>query len=71
MKELKTSGQVVSQNAVFLLFFTSGMKVPRKVDGSVDAIIEMAPRFAFDAAEVKVKIHKIEKIKAGDKVYLE
>ena len=46
------------------------MKVPRKVDGSADAIIEMAPGFALDAAEVKAKIHKIEKIKAGDRMYL-
>ena len=43
------------------------MKVPRKVD----AIIEMSPGFALDAAEVKAKIHKIEKIKAGDRMYLE
>ena len=48
-----------------------GMKVPRKVDGSADAIIEMSPGFALDAAEVKAKIHKIEKIKAGDRMYLE
>ncbi len=40
---------MVSQNTVFLVFFTSGMKVSRKVDGSVDAIIEMAIGFAFDA----------------------
>jgi UDP-N-acetylglucosamine/UDP-N-acetylgalactosamine diphosphorylase len=49
----------------------AGMKAPRKADGSVDAIIEMSPGFAIDVAEVKAKIHKIKKIKAGDRMYLD
>jgi 5-formaminoimidazole-4-carboxamide-1-beta-D-ribofuranosyl 5'-monophosphate synthetase len=49
----------------------AGMKVPRKVDSSVDVIVEMSHGFAFDAAEVKAKIHKIKKIKAGDGMYLD
>jgi UDP-N-acetylglucosamine/UDP-N-acetylgalactosamine diphosphorylase len=49
----------------------AGVKVPRRADGSVDATIEMSPSFALDAADVKARIHKTKKIKAGDKVYLD
>ena len=31
----------------------------------------MAPGFVFDAAEVKANIHRIKKIKAGDRMYLD
>jgi UDP-N-acetylglucosamine/UDP-N-acetylgalactosamine diphosphorylase len=49
----------------------AGMRIPRRTDGSVDAVIEMSPAFALDPGQVKAKIHKVKRIKAGDKVYLE
>lgn len=49
----------------------AGIKVPRKADKSVDATIEMTSAFALEPADVKAKIHKIVRIKAGDKVYLD
>jgi UDP-N-acetylglucosamine/UDP-N-acetylgalactosamine diphosphorylase len=48
----------------------AGVKVPRKAGGAVDAVIEMSPSFALEPADVKVKIHKIKKMKAGDRMYL-
>jgi len=48
----------------------AGVKVPRTAEGGVDAVIEMAPSFAIEPADVKAVIHKIKKIKPGDKVYL-
>jgi UDP-N-acetylglucosamine/UDP-N-acetylgalactosamine diphosphorylase len=49
----------------------AGVNVPRKADGTVDAVIEIAPSFALDAGEVKARIHKVKRVKAGDKVYLD
>ncbi len=48
----------------------AGVKVPRKADGSVDAVIEIAAGFALDADELKSKVNEIPEIKAGDSVYL-
>jgi UDP-N-acetylglucosamine/UDP-N-acetylgalactosamine diphosphorylase len=49
----------------------AAIKVPRKADGSVNAVIDMSPSFALEPSEVKARVHKIKKIAAGDKVYLE
>jgi len=49
----------------------AGVNVPRKSDGSVDAVIEISSSFALDADDIKPKMHKIRKIKPGDKVYLD
>ncbi len=49
----------------------AGVGVPRKADGAVDAVIEMPPSFALEAADVKAVIHKIKKIKPGNRVYLD
>ena len=47
------------------------IKVPRKADGSVDCVIEIAPSFAFCAEDVVKRAGEIGEIKAGDRVYLE
>jgi UDP-N-acetylglucosamine/UDP-N-acetylgalactosamine diphosphorylase len=49
---------------------SAGIEVPRKPDGSADCIIEMAPSFALDKADVPAKRDQIPAIKPGDKVYL-
>ncbi len=49
---------------------SAGIAVPRKKDGSLDCIIEIAPSFAFEKEQVKDKADRIPDIKAGDKVYI-
>jgi UDP-N-acetylglucosamine/UDP-N-acetylgalactosamine diphosphorylase len=48
----------------------AGVEVPRKPDGSPDCVIEMAPGFALDRADVVAKRDQVPPIKPGDKVYL-
>lgn len=49
---------------------SAGVAVPRKPDGSVDCLIEIAPAFALERDDVKAKLNRIPKIKPGDKLYL-
>lgn len=49
----------------------SGVKVPRKADGSPDCIIEIAPSFALEKDDIKVKLPEIPQINRSDKIYLE
>ncbi|MFH1613994.1 MAG: UDPGP type 1 family protein [Planctomycetota bacterium] len=62
--------RMMSQRAASWLE-SAGITVPRKPDGSVDAIIEIAPAFAICAEDVKEKKDRIAAIKAGSKIYLE
>ncbi len=50
----------------------AGISVPRKADGTVDALIEIAPRIALDADDVKAYAgtHSI-RILSGDRIVLE
>ena len=41
---------------------SAGIPVPRKPDGAVDAIIEIAPCFALDAQEMKEKINLLPEV---------
>jgi len=49
----------------------AGVEVPRKGDGSVDAVIEMAAGFALDVEEVRAKRDRIGPIQPGARVCLE
>ena len=49
---------------------SAGVTVPRKPDGSVDCVIEIAPSFALEKDDVKAKLNQIPKIKSNDKIYL-
>lgn len=49
----------------------AGARVPKKADGSIDAVIEIAPSFAVEKGDVKEKINQIPEIKAKEKLYLE
>jgi UDP-N-acetylglucosamine/UDP-N-acetylgalactosamine diphosphorylase len=49
---------------------SAGVTVPRKPDGSVDCLIEIAPSFALEKDDVKAKVDRIPAIKPNDKVYL-
>jgi UDP-N-acetylglucosamine/UDP-N-acetylgalactosamine diphosphorylase len=48
-----------------------GLNIPRKGDGSVDAVIEIAPSFALTKDDLAGRKDRLPKIKAGDVVYLE
>jgi UDP-N-acetylglucosamine/UDP-N-acetylgalactosamine diphosphorylase len=49
---------------------SAGTTVPRKPDGSVDCLIEIAPSFALEKDDVKTKLSKIPEIKPKDRIYL-
>jgi len=50
---------------------STGIRIPKKPDGSPDCVIEIAPGFALSAGDVKAKTDKIPEIKPGDSVYFE
>lgn len=50
---------------------SAGIRVPRKPDGFVNCLIEIAPSFALEKGDVKAKASRIPHIKPRDKVYLE
>jgi len=49
---------------------SAGPTVPRKDDGSVDCLIEIAPSFAVEKDDIKAKLSRIPEIKPKDKLYL-
>ena len=50
---------------------SAGITVPKKDDGSIDCIIEIAPAFALEKKDIKEKISRIPQIKPGDEIYLD
>ncbi len=44
--------------------------IPRKADGSVDCIIEIAPSFALEKDDIRTKLSQIPEIKPKDEIYL-
>ncbi len=49
---------------------SAGVAIPRKPDGSVNCVIEIAPSFAVEKEDIKGKLAQVPQIKAGDKIYL-
>lgn len=49
----------------------AGVKIPRKADGKLDCVIEMAPSFALHAEDVTAKLAEIPDLIADEKIYLE
>ena len=49
---------------------SAGVTVPRKPDGSVDCVIEIAPGFALEKDDIKAKLNQIPEIKPKDELYL-
>ena len=48
----------------------AGVPVPKKPDGSIDCVIEIAPGFALYKEDIKEKLNQIPHISPGDKIYL-
>lgn len=59
---------IVARGAAWLE--SAGVAVPKKPDGSVDCLIEIAPSFALEKDDIKTKLSKIPEIKPKDRVYL-
>jgi UDP-N-acetylglucosamine/UDP-N-acetylgalactosamine diphosphorylase len=49
---------------------SAGVAVPRKPDGSVDCLIEIAPSFALEKEDIKAKLDQIPRIRPGETIYL-
>ena len=49
---------------------SAGLATPRRSDGSLDCLIEIAPSFALQKDDIKAKLNQISKIKPKDKLYL-
>jgi UDP-N-acetylglucosamine/UDP-N-acetylgalactosamine diphosphorylase len=49
---------------------SAGVSIPRKADGSVDCLLEIAPSFALEKEDIKEKLSQIPTIKPKDKVYI-
>jgi len=49
---------------------SAGVKIPRKPDGSVDCVLEIAPSFALEKKDIKEKLDQIQKIGPKSEVYM-
>ncbi|MHC4325743.1 MAG: UTP--glucose-1-phosphate uridylyltransferase [Planctomycetota bacterium] len=49
---------------------SAGVTVPRKPDGSVDCILEIAPSFAPEKEDIKDKLDQIPEIKRSGRIYI-
>jgi len=66
----ETAGKMMIARAADRLE-SAGVTIPRRPDGSADCIIEIAPSFALEKDDIKVKLNRIPKIRPGDRIYLE
>lgn len=49
---------------------SAGVHIPKKPDGSIDCVLEIAPSFALEKDDIKAKLNRIPQIKPKDKIYL-
>jgi len=49
---------------------SAGVTIPRKPDGSVDCLLEIAPNFAPEKEDIKEKLNQIPEIKRSGCIYL-
>jgi UDP-N-acetylglucosamine/UDP-N-acetylgalactosamine diphosphorylase len=49
---------------------SAGVAVPRKPDGSVDCLVEIAPSFALEQEDLEAKPDQIPPIRPGETIYL-
>lgn len=66
---VETTKQMIVDRAADWLE-SAGLTIPRKPDGSVDCLLEIAPGFALDRENLKEKLDRIPSINSGDKIYL-
>jgi len=63
-----TKRMMVARDADWLE--SAGVTVPKKPDGSIDCVLEIAPGFALEKDDIREKLNQIPQIKPGDKIYL-
>jgi len=63
-----TRQMMIDRSAAWLE--SAGIAIPKKPDGSVDCMIEIAPSFALEKDDIKAKLNQIPQIKPNDKIYL-
>ena len=49
---------------------SAGVTIPRKPDGSVDCLLEIAPSFALEKENIKEKLDQIPEIKRSGCFYI-
>jgi len=49
---------------------SAGITIPRKPDGSVDCVLEIAPSFALEKEDIKEKLDQIPEIKRSGRIYI-
>jgi len=49
---------------------SAGLTIPKKPDGSIDCVLEIAPGFALEKDDIKEKLNQIPQIEPGDRIYL-
>ena len=63
-----TRRMIVTRAAAWLE--SAGLIIPKKPDGSIDCVLEIAPSFALEKDDIKAKLNRIPQIKPKDKIYL-
>ncbi|MHC4556248.1 MAG: UTP--glucose-1-phosphate uridylyltransferase [Planctomycetota bacterium] len=66
---VETTRQMMVARAAYWLE-SAGVSVPRKPDGSVDCILEIAPSFALGKEDIKEKLTQIPDIKPSGRIYI-
>jgi len=66
---VETTRQMMTARAADWLE-SAGVTIPRKPDGSVDCVLEIAPSFAVEKEDIKEKLDQIPRIKPKAKVYI-
>jgi UDP-N-acetylglucosamine/UDP-N-acetylgalactosamine diphosphorylase len=66
---VETTRQMMTARAADWLE-SAGVTVPRKPDGSVNCLLEIAPSFALEKEDIKEKIHLIPDIKPSGKIFI-
>ena len=69
-KSVETARQMMTARAAAWLE-SAGVSVPRKSDGTVDAVIEIAPGFALTKEDLARRKGRLPQIKPGESVYLD
>jgi len=66
---VETARQMIVARAAAWLE-SAGLTIPKKPDGSIDCVLEIAPGFALEKDDIKEKLNQIPQIKPGATIYL-
>jgi len=66
---VETTRQMMTARAADWLE-SAGVTIPRKPDGSIDCLLEIAPSFALQKEDIKEKLNQIPDIKRSGRIYI-